>query len=116
SDAGLDHARLSDCRGLDRRCRHAGRISARHPDLSRYREHPAFPVLADQHRIVLAGALLPVAASGGDELQGDHGGPDHGARTVAFGNALSIVAGGAARSGRSAALRVIGTGWTTPPR
>ncbi len=65
-----------------------------------------FPVVAHQHRAVLARALFPVQAARRHECQRNHGGGGHGARAVAPGNALSVVAGGAARSGRSPALRV----------
>ena len=55
-------------------------------------------------------------AAGRYERQGNHGGPGHGARPIASGHALSVLARGAARSGRSAALRVNQAQWTTPPR
>ena len=65
---------------------------------------PAVPVLADQHRAVLARALFPVAAAGRHGRRRDHGGGGDGAGAVAAGDALSVVARGAARSGRGAAL------------
>ena len=67
---------------------------------------PAVSVLAHQDRFVLARALFPVAASRGNECQRNHGGRRDGARSVAPGDALSVMAGGAARSGRSLAVRV----------
>ena len=63
-----------------------------------------FPVVADQYRAVLAGTLFPLPAAGPHERQGNHRGRRHGARPVAVGDALSVMARGAARSGRSAAL------------
>ena len=66
--------------------------------------HPAVPVLADQHRAVLARTLFPVAAAGRDRCRRDHGGRGDGAGAVAAGDALSVLARGAARSGRGAAL------------
>ena len=62
--------------------------------------------LAHRHRAVLAGALFPVAAAGRDGRRRDHGGRGHGAGAVAPGDALSVLARRAPRSGRSAALRV----------
>ena len=67
---------------------------------------PAVPVLAHQDRSVLARALFPVAASGANGRQRNHGGRRDGARPVASGDALSVMARGAARSGRSVAVRV----------
>ena len=68
---------------------------------------PALSVVADQYGTVLAGALFPVETARRHERQGNHRRRRDGARAVALGDALSVVAGGAARSGRSAALRVI---------
>ena len=61
---------------------------------------------------VLAGALFPEPASSRDGRARDHDGHHHGAGAVVPGDALPGVAGGAARSGRGAALRMS----TTPQR
>ena len=42
----------------------AGRLPARHDHLPQHRVDPAFPVVADQYRAVLAGALFPVETAG----------------------------------------------------
>ena len=68
---------------------------------------PALPVVADQYQPVPAGTVFSVKASGRYERARNHRRRRHGARAVAVGDALSVVAGGAARSGRSAALRMI---------
>ena len=65
---------------------------------------PPLPVLADQHRAVLARALFPLQAAGRPRRWRDHRGGGDGARAVAVGDALSGVAGGAPRSGRGVAL------------
>ena len=77
-------------------------------DLPQHRIDPAIPVLADQHRAVLAGALLPVEAAGRDRRRRDHGRRDHGADAVVPGDAVSVLARRAPRSRRSAAVRVRG--------
>jgi lipoprotein-releasing system permease protein len=48
----------------DRRDRRSGRFPGRAAGVPQHRVDPAVHVLADQHRAVLAGALLPVAAAG----------------------------------------------------
>ena len=64
-DAGRDHAGLPHHRRVDRRGRHAGRASCSAFVIClNIESHPAVPVLADQHRAVLARALFPVAAAG----------------------------------------------------
>ena len=83
-----------------------GRLPARHRRLSQHRGNPPLPVVADQYRTVFAGALFPLQAPGRHEFEGNLGCPRHGARPIIAGDALSVLAGGAARSGRSAALRV----------
>ena len=75
-------------------------------DLPEYRIDPAIPVLAHQHRIVLAGALLPLQAAGRDRFRRDHRGRDHGADAVLPRHAVSVVACRAPRSRRSAPVRV----------
>ena len=65
---------------------------------------PAVHLLAHQHRAVLAGALFPVAASGRSGCRRNHGGGRDGADAVAAGDALSVLARGAPRSGRGAAI------------
>ena len=72
--------------------------------LPQHRIDPPASVLADQHRAVLAGALFPVEAAGRPRRRRDHGGGGDGARAVAVGDALSVLARRAPRSGRSAAL------------
>ena len=67
---------------------------------------PAVPVLAHQHRAVLARALFPVAAAGRARCRRDHRGGGDGAGAVVAGDALPVLARRAARSGRSAALRM----------
>ena len=67
---------------------------------------PAVHVVADQHRAVLAGAVFPVAVAGRARRRRDHRGGRDGARAVAAGDALSVLARRAPRSGRSAAVRV----------
>ena len=44
----------------------------RHAGLPEHRIDPAIPVLAHQHRIVLAGALFPLQAAGRDRFRRDH--------------------------------------------
>jgi hypothetical protein len=78
----------------------------RHADLPEHRIDPAIPVLADQHRTVLAGALFPLQAAGRDRFRRDHRGRDHGADAVVPRDALSVLARRAPRSRRSAAVRV----------
>ena len=97
---------LPDHRRVDRRGRHARRLPARRAGLPQHRVDPPVHLLADQHRAVLAGALFPVAAAGRHGRRRDHGGGGDGAGAVAAGDALSVLARGAARSGRGAALRV----------
>jgi len=53
-----------------------------------------FPVLAHQHRVVPAGALFPVAPAGRHGRQGDHGGGGDGARAVAVGDTVPVLARG----------------------
>ncbi len=77
---------------------------ARHAGVPERRIDPPLPVLADQHRAVLAGALLPLEAAGRHGCRRNHGRGGDGARAVAAGDALSVVARGAPRSGRGAAL------------
>ncbi len=96
--------RVFHYRRLDRRRRHRGRFHHRRDRLRLYRGHSPLPVVADQYRIVLAGALFPVATAGAYERQGNHRGRGHGAWAVASGDAVPVMARGAARSGRSAAL------------
>src|SRR5207245_623827 len=67
---------------------------------------PAMPVQSNQHRSVLSRALFPVAPARPDGRRGDARGSRHGAHAVAAGDALPVLAGGAPRSGRSAALRM----------
>ena len=81
-------------------------LSRRHADLPEYRIDPAIPVLADQHRIVLAGALFPLQAAGRDRFRRDQRGRDHGADAVLPRHALSVVACRPPRSCRSAPVRV----------
>ncbi len=59
-----------------------------------------------KHRAISADPLFPVAAAGHFGPGGNDGSRGDGTRAVAFGNALSLVARGPARSGRGAALRV----------
>ena len=80
------------------------RLSARRRRLPQHREHPAISVVADQHGIVLARALFPLASSGRHGFRRDHGGGGDGARAVAAGDALSVMARGPPRSGGGAAL------------
>ena len=80
------------------------RISGRRRGLRQYRDDPAIRVVADLDRSVLARTVFPVAAAGADRCRRDHGGGGHGAGAVAAGDALSVLARGAARSGRGAAL------------
>ncbi len=65
---------------------------------------PPVPVVDDQHRAVLAGALFPLQAAGRHGQRRNHRRRRDGARAVADRDALSVVAGCAARSGRGAAL------------
>ena len=90
----------------DRRGRHADRVFRRHADLPEYRIDPAIPVLAHQHRIVFAGALLSLQAAGRDRFRRDQRGRDHGADAVLPRHAVSVVACRAPRSRRSAPVRV----------
>ena len=62
--AGIDHAHLPDHGCCDRCRRHAYRLCRGAGDLSQHRVDPGVPVVAHQHRAVLAGALLPVQAAG----------------------------------------------------
>ena len=104
-DAGRDHAHLPDHRRLDRRRRHARRaFCSASWSASISRSIRAVPVLADQHRTVLARTLLPVAAAGRHGRRRDHGGRGDGADAVASRDALPVLARRAARSGRGAAL------------
>ena len=68
------------------------------------RVDPPVPVVADAHRAVLARALLPLAPAGRDGRGRDHRGRGDGADAVAARDALPVLARGAARSGRGAAL------------
>src|SRR5438045_235983 len=65
---------------------------------------PAISVLAHLDRTVFARTLFPLPAAGRHGRARDHRGRGHGAHAVAVGNALSLLAGGAARSGRGATL------------
>ena len=70
-----------------------------------HRDHPAVAAGADRHRAVLGRDLLPLAPAGQDRGRATcvsvvADGPG----AVAAGDALPVVARGAARSGRSAAL------------
>ena len=69
---------------------------------------PSLPVVADQYRAVLAGVVFPVEAASRHGFAGNHGRRGDGARAIAAGDALSVLAGGPARSRRSASLRVTG--------
>src|SRR5207247_1450747 len=104
--AGIDHADISDHGSRDRRGRHADRIFRRPDDLPQYRIDPAIPVLAHQHRIVLAGALLPLSSAGRDRFRRNQRSRDHGADAVLPCHALSVMASRAPRSRRSAPVRV----------
>ena len=77
---------------------------ARHAGLPEHRVDPPVPVVVHQHRAVLAGALFPVAAAGRHGRRRDHRGGGDGADAVAARDALSVLARGAPRSGRGAAL------------
>ena len=59
---------------------------------------------AHQHRPVLARALFPLASAGRHGHRRDHRGGGDGAGAVVPGHALSVLAGGAPRSGGGAAL------------
>ncbi len=76
---------------------------------------PALSVMAHQYRAVLSRAVFSVAATRRHERRRNHGRGGDGARSVVARDALPVLAGGAARSGRSVALRVIAR-WTTPQR
>ncbi len=68
------------------------------------RVDPPVPVVDDAHRIVLARALFPLAAPGRDGCRRDDGRGRDGAHAVVACDTLSVMACGAARSGRGAAL------------
>ena len=68
------------------------------------RVDPPVPVVDDPHRAVLARALFPLAPAGRDGRGRDHRGRGDGADAVAVRDALPVLARGAARSGRGAAL------------
>jgi lipoprotein-releasing system permease protein len=87
---------------LNRRGRHAHRIHRRPPDLHEHRIDPAVPVLGHQHRAVRPDTVFPLQASGRNRLRRDHRGGDHGADAVVPRDIVSVVAGGAPRSRRSA--------------
>ncbi len=95
---------LHDHRRRDWGDRHPDRIPAGGAGLLQHRRDTAVPVLAHQHRPVFAGTLLSVAPAGPAELGRDLGRGGDRAGAVVPGNALSGLAGGAARSGRGAAL------------
>src|SRR5215204_6061178 len=103
-----DHAGVPDRGCCDRRGRYADRTARRHAGLPEYRIDPAIPVLAHQYRIVSAKTLLPVEAAGGDRCWRDRRRCDHGVDAVVPGDALSIVARGAARSGRGISIWIAG--------
>ena len=65
---------------------------------------PAIPVLDHQHRTVSAKTLLSVETAGGGRFRRDRRRRRHGADAVVPRDALSIMARGAARSGRRAAV------------
>ena len=71
-----------------------------------HRVDPPVPFATDADRIVLAGALFPEQAARPDGRARDGHRGHHGARPVVPGDALSGVAGGAARSRRRVALRM----------
>jgi len=85
--------------GADRPHRRAG-------GLPEHRVDPAVRVLADQYRTVLARTVFPLEAACRDRRRRDQRGGDHGVDVVVPGDPVSILARGAARSGRSAALRM----------
>ncbi len=87
-----------------RRRRHLCRLFARCRGLHEHREYPAIPVLADQHRSVPADAVLPVASAGAHGHRRNHRRGGDGAGAVAAGDALSVLARGAPRSGGGTAL------------
>ncbi len=90
-----------------RRHRHHDGIRGRHRVLRQHRKITSVPVLAHQHRAVSAGAIFPLTPAGrnGFERNDRRGGA--GFDLVVPGDALSVLAGSAARSGRSVAQRVI---------
>jgi len=92
--------------GGDRGSRHADRVLRRHADLPEHRIDPAIFVLAHQHRIVFAGALFPLQATGRGRFRRDQRGGDHGADAVLPRHAVSVVACRPPRSRRSAPVRV----------
>ena len=79
-------------------------LAARARRLPQRRIDPPVLVLAHRHRAVLARALFPVAAAGRDGCRRDDRGRRDGADAVVVGDALSVLACRAARSGRGAAL------------
>ena len=72
--------------------------------LRQYRKHPPGPVQADRHAAVRSHRLFPLPHAGRDgSRRGGVGGGD-GAGADLPGHAVSVLAGGAARSGRGAAV------------
>ena len=69
-----------------------------------HRDDPPVDPGADRHQSVRAGDLLPVAAAGEGRSGEVAVGHRHGAGLVVPGDHLSVVAGGAHRAGRGAAL------------
>ena len=69
---------------------------------------PPLSVLADQYRAVLPGVVFPVEAPSRHGFSGNDGRRGDGARAIAAGDALPVLAGGSPRSRRSASLRVTG--------
>ena len=62
-DARLDYAGVLDYRRCHRRRRDHCRFPAWCGDLLECREHPAVHIVADEHRAVLAGTVLPIETS-----------------------------------------------------
>ena len=80
------------------------RLPGRHGDLHEHRVDPPVHLLDDQHGAVLAGALLPVEAAGGNGPRRNLCRGADGADAVAARHALSVVARSPARSGRGASV------------
>ena len=81
-------------------------LPGRPAGLPQHRVDPAVPVVADQQRSLPAGNVFPVASAGRSRCRRNHGCGGDGAGAFAPGHALPVLAGGAPRSGRSAAVRV----------
>ena len=101
---GSDHAGVLHERRRDRRHRDARRLSAGARLRRQHRDHPPLAADADRDRSVLGRDLLPLASAGADRgrRRRERGADEP--RALAAGDALPVLAGRPARSGRGVAL------------